>query len=450
MPDPAFPTGTGPVLCCTNNGKNPYDNGPLAIGWVGALNHQDNPPGIKSYCPRINSAAAGDSIVTLKSAADATKIKTGRWHIVCGGCQQLDGYPPNVTYFDYAKAVSVSSSTVTLDRRLRYRYSDSWWEDVHDDQSFGVARLVPLDTGGAGGLIPKDPRITIRGVFQNVTFVPNPNGTPISYMQGFIDLQFDGCWVPKMEPSMCKHVLFRACRYYRDGEPDKIIETLTFDGVRVAGKATELGEGTGIQYWLCRNSVLGCIQVSPRQFRSLRSTFDASDNTNMCVPFSIAYNGPIMHNHFKGSTFIPGPNANTWTWTAPPYSPLRIGTDAKWSGNRLIVPSSLTRFDDWLNALYEGVILTTTGEAQPSCWGYVSNLTSPGDGTAIWADVVWVAGTKPLSGKLYPNGRYRQLSFDSDNTLASTMEWLDPCFMKESIPISLGPSYGFPAGYPVT
>jgi hypothetical protein len=156
-----------------------------------------------------------------------------------------------------------------------------------------------------------------------------------------------------------------------------------------------------------------------------------------------------MHNHFKGTTFIPGPDAKTWTWTAPPYSPLRIGTDATWSGNRLILPSSFTKFDDWLNALYEGVILTTTGEPQPSSWGYVSNLTSPGDGTAIWADVVWVAGTKPLSGELHPNGRYRQLNFDSDNKFASTMKWLDPCFMKETIPPGLGPSYGFPSGYPV-
>src|SRR5262249_6646554 len=34
MPDPAFPTGAAPVLCCIHNGKNPYDNGPLAIGWL--------------------------------------------------------------------------------------------------------------------------------------------------------------------------------------------------------------------------------------------------------------------------------------------------------------------------------------------------------------------------------------------------------------------------------
>src|SRR5262249_14863448 len=162
---------------------------------------------------------------------------------------------------------------------------DSWWENVRNDQSFGVARLVPLDTGGPGGLIPKDPRIGIRGVLQNLVFTPNPNGAPISYMQGFIDLQFDGCMIPKLEPSMCKHVLFRGGGYYANGEPDKIIETLMFDGVSVQGQGTELGEATGVQYWLCRNSTLGCIQVSPRQFRSLGSTFDASGNTNLCVPF---------------------------------------------------------------------------------------------------------------------------------------------------------------------
>jgi hypothetical protein len=77
------------------------------------------------------------------------------------------------------------------------------------------------------------------------------------------------------------------------------------------------------------------------------------------------------------------------------------------------------------------------------------NLTSPGDGSALWADVVWVAGTRPISGNIYPNGRFRRLNFEADNVFVAPMSWHDPSFMKQTIPPALGPSYGFPAAHPL-
>jgi hypothetical protein len=444
--DPAHPTGALPNLRNITY-DTVYEAGPLNIGQGGAINHQDNPPGIKSFCALLNSAAVGASVVTLKKAADASKIKAGRWHVVMCGCHQIGGFPPNVTYFDYVKVVAVSGATITLDRRLRYRYSDTFYENVRDDQSFGRAWIVPWDMGGTGGAVPSDPRLTIRGRFLNINFQTNPkNGGDICLMQGFIDMSFENCTIPNLQPTMSKHVLFLNCRSVNSGEPDKIIESIVFDG----GTTGELGGGTGAQYWLSRNVKHGCIQVSPRQFRSLGSTFDAAANTYLSVPFSVAYNGPVMYYHFKKSTFKPGPNGKVWTWSNPPYSPIRIGSDARWSGTRLIIPSSFAKFGDWLNALYEGVILTTTGKPPPtSNWGYVRNLSSPGDGSALWADIVWVAGAQPTSGNIYPNGRFRRLNFEADNVFVAPMSWLDPSFMKQTIPPALRPSYGFPAAYPL-
>ena len=440
--DPAHPTGPLPNLRNITY-DTVYEAGPLNIGRGGAINHQDNPPGIKSFCALLNSAAVGASVVTLKKTADTAKIKAGRWHVVMCGCHQIGGFPPNVTYFDYVKVVAVSGTTITLDRRLRYRYSDTFYEDVHDDQSFGRAWIVPWDMGGTGGAVPSDPRLTIRGRFLNINFQTNPrNGGDICLMQGFIDMSFENCTIPNLQPTMSKHVLFLNCRSVNSGEPDKIIESCLrwWDDRRVG--------------WGHRRSILaqpkrkhGCIQVSPRQFRSLGSTFDAAGNTYLSVPFSVAYNGPVMYYHFKKSTFKPGPNGKQWTWSNPPYSPIRIGIDAKWSGTRLIIPSSFSKFGDWLNALYEGVILTTTGKPPAtSNWGYVRNLTSPGDGSALWADIVWVVGTQPTSGNIYPNGRFRRLNFESDNVFVSPMSWEDPKFMKQTIPPALGAIYGFPDG----
>src|SRR5262249_35910938 len=135
--------------------------------------------------------------------------------------------------------------------------------------------------------------------------------------------------------------------------------------------------------------------------------------------------------HFKATTFKAGPNANTWTWSAPPYSPIRIGKDASWHGDRLIIPSSLPQFGDWLNALYGGVILTTTGKPRSSSrWGYVSNLTGPGHGTELWADVESVVGTNP-------SGRFRRLDFEAANKRFPPMQGPAPASMKQATPPSL-------------
>jgi hypothetical protein len=83
-------------------------------------------------------------------------------------------------------------------------------------------------------------------------------------------------------------------------------------------------------------------------------------------------------------------------------------------------------------------------------WGYVANLTSPGDGdgSAIWADIVWVVGAQPPSGNIYPNGRFSRLNFETSNVLVAPMSWNNPTFMKQTIPAKLGSSYGFPTGLP--
>jgi hypothetical protein len=444
--DPAFPTGAPPILQNINTGTI-YENGPLNVGnGGGAINKQDNPPGIKSYCARMNDIAVGATSGTFVTSTDAERIKPGRWHVLMCGQIQLGGFPPNVAYFDYVKIVSVVGSTVTWDRPTRYRYSSTFWED-NDDQAFGRAWLVPWDMGGVGGAVPSDPRLTIRGSFLNINFQPNPNGDAISLLDGFIDVSFENCNVPNPQPTMSKHVLFKYCTTTNGGEPDKIVETLVFDDCATG----ILGGGTGVQYWLSRYSHHGCIQISPRQFRSLNSLHDGSIGyADLHLPFTISYNGPVMYNHFKGCMFKPGPDSNSWTYHGQPYSPIRIGIDATWSGNRLIIPSGFPLFGDWLNALYEGLILTTTGNPLASSnWGYVANLTSPGNNSAIWADIVWVAGAKPTSGNIYPNGRFRRLNFESDNVFVSPMSWEDPKFMKQTIPPALGPSYGFPTAYPL-
>lgn len=444
--DPAHLTGALPVLQCIN-ANTVYDGGPLNIGTAGAISHQ-NTPNIKSYCGLLQAAAAGDSTVTLKSAGDAGKFKVGRWHVIVGQCQQLGGYPPNVTWLDYVIVTAINGATVTLDRKLKRRYSPSWWEDTTDDQSFGRAWLVPWDAGGMGGSIPSDPRTGLRCSFKNLNFAKNPNGAGIMLTSGFIDLTFDGCTMQSWQPTMGKHHMAVGCTFQPPTisgacEPDKISETLVIDNCTT----DTFGGATGFSYVLVRNTHATCWQVSPRQLRILGCNFTPGTNTTLHLPLTFAYNGPIMHVDIQNTIW--GPNtaesgSNTWTYAGNPDTPARVGIDATWSGNRLIIPRSFAGFQDWLVSLYEGAIISLTGVGPvTSNWGYVTTLSAPSDASALWLDIAWVNGAKPTSGNVY-SSRGRRLNF-AGNSFVAPMGWADPKFFRETSPQR---TYGFPAGYP--
>jgi hypothetical protein len=208
--DPAFPTGALPILRCTRSTDTlDAQVEPLNAGAGGAMLHQG---GIKALCALLNPVAAGSSVVTLKSAGDANKIKPGRWPAVIGQQIQVGGYPPNCAWNDYVKVNSVAGTTVTLDRRLKYRYSDTWWEGP-GDQDFGHAWLVPWDLGGAGGAVPSDPRATLRGQWPNIDFATNPDSSSgtqsVVQVQNYIDGSFENCKLPMLTCSMGKHYLVK-------------------------------------------------------------------------------------------------------------------------------------------------------------------------------------------------------------------------------------------------
>jgi hypothetical protein len=153
-----YGTGSGalPLLCWTSTSAADVDKGPLNAGYAGrALSAP--PEGMKPNTALIASTSIGDTTVTLKNAGDKSKIKVGRWHIVCSQCIQIGGFPSNCAWVEYVRVTAVSGTTVTLDRKLHYAHLATHWEDPSDDGSWGMARLVPFDTGGTGGYVPSDP-----------------------------------------------------------------------------------------------------------------------------------------------------------------------------------------------------------------------------------------------------------------------------------------------------
>jgi hypothetical protein len=465
-----YDTGSGapPILQCTRSTSSPQIAASLnqtpsagAGPAPGSIFHQE---GIKVRCATIATVAAGSTTVTLLNAGDASKIKIGRWHQVMGSIIQIGGFPPNVQFIDFVKVTNVSGTTVTLDRPLKYGYDQTWYENPNDDQSLGVARLAPLDTGGTGGYIPTDPRLIIRGLFTNINFLSDPNYTGSPTPAGnnvlnaglAIDLAFNGCSIPYLQITVTKHVYMKGCTATWSWEPDKESETIVFDGITTTGQIIQAA--TGFQYALFRNSTCAAIQMSPRQLRAINTTFSAVGDPFpgtggiVGVPVTFAFQGPLQFWDFGAAGacgFTHGPNGNNlinaYNAAFNNYS-LVIGTDATWSGNQLRIQSTFTNFQNWLIFTAPGAILSTVAAPPFSTnWGYVASMSSPGDGTALWLNVVWVNGTKPTSGTLYA-ARQRWLLFGSGNTLSSGTNWASPGFAKKTA-TGCETGWDFPAGY---
>jgi hypothetical protein len=230
-------------------------------------------------------------------------------------------------------------------------------------------------------------------------------------------------------------------------EPDKLIETLIYDGVTAGGT----GGATGVEFFLLRNSKSAPMQIAPRQFRSINSRFDATTDRYLWYPIGWAYNGPVLCAEFHSTTFRINPT-NSDTRVAPAIRPLSlaIGMDASWRGNRLVISSDSRAFLNWEVCIFEGMIVYTDSGIRH--WGIVRTLSSPPDGSAIWVDIQWMAGKKPTQGTLNAN-RGHCLVIDVNSKLDGKASWGSGSggFMRQKVPSSFGSySRDFPAGYPAS
>jgi hypothetical protein len=445
-PDPAYDS-KGPRPRLRNVRSNFVYDSELAILGTGDGSAFERVPGdLKSFSPRIVGAEPGQDFVELKDSADAGKITVGRWHLIGSYDQQVGGFPPNIRYFDFVKVTAVDGTRVILDRKLRHRHRDDFFEDPIEPSSLGVARIVPLDMGGPGGLLPANPqRFSIRQTFRDIEFLKNPstsNGSnTVLYISDALDASFENCVMPRPVPTIVENMRFLGGSM-ESAEPDKIISTLIFDGV----KAGEIGGATGVEFVLVRDSTIDPIQVSPRQLRVLRTSIDGTHNTHLWYPVTFAYNGQVLDAEFESTSLTINPtNSDHRVMPAIQRGEARIGTDVHWQDDVMVVPRSSAVFLDWQVWLFEGAVVRDA--AHRGSWGIVRRLSSPGDGTAIWAHFQWMAGTRPTSGTVSFSRGYR-VTVDSESKLVGQGEWEHEGsgFVEEDLPTSFNVTH--PAGEP--
>ena len=404
---------------------------------------------IKRYSPRIFTAEPGATSVRLKNKAEAINIRPGRWHLVGSYDQQVGGYPPNIRYFDYVRVTAVSGESVILDRRLQHLHREDFFEKPSDPNSFGAARIIPMDLGGLHGLIPSsDARLTIRQTFKDIEFVTNSiNRERIEQSHlyyGRVGRELRELHYAASGSTVVEHLRYLG-GFIDDSEPDKLIATLIAGGVR----SGETGGATGIELYFMRDLTSAPMQISPPQFRAINSTIDATNDRYLWYPITWAYNGPVLSVELQGTSLRINPtNSDTRVMPSIKHLELILGRDGSWSGERLIISSNSPMFLDWQVWLFEGMIVY--GEF--GSWGIVRRLSSAPDGSAVWADIQWMAGVKPTGGQLQA-GRGHCLTIDGKSKLDGGDAWGATCggFMRQTLPSDFGAgSYDFPTGYPAS
>jgi hypothetical protein len=379
--------------------------------------------------------------VQLKVASDGAKLKPGRWYLVGSYDQQVEGYPPNMRYYDFVKVVSVSGSTVTLDRKLQHKHQDVSFEVPTNLSSIGAARLFPLDLGGIQGFSVTK-RLSIRQTFKNIEFVKNPstsNGSnTVLYIGTAIDTDFYNCIMPRPVPSIVQHV-YVSGGTIASAEVDKLITTVILDKVSTG----ELFGATGVEFMLLRGAVTAPIYLSPRHLRLINMTIDATNDRFLWYPVTFAYNGPVLSAEFESTTFIVNPtNSDRRIMPAIQHPSISVTTDAHWSGDTLVIPRTSRNFLDWEVWAYEGatVVASATGAK-----GTIQQLSGAAGGSAILVGIKWTVGQKPTTGRI-SFSRGGLLSIDANSQLAGRSIWNSASggFELQKLPTSFASSASTP------
>jgi hypothetical protein len=382
----------------------------------------------------INTNTAGTNTVTLKSAADASKLTVGRYVLIASFDQQGAGWPSNFRYHEYARISSISGATVTLDRNLRFSHQDNYWEN--GPFSYGVARIYAIDRD--------DERTNLRATVKDIEILSNPTVTKgmsgdfaYSYT---LDASWENCIIPQWVPSMSRFVRVAGCTFGSGTaiDFDKIMSMGIIDNCSVPGG---IYEGTSLDYLLIRNSSIDnhTYGISPRQIRLINANMTGGSGYGIVTILCWGTQSIDIIGSRLSCNQAP---IGEWSLT-----PIKIGTNGTWSGNTLAVQVSTDYTKPefcWMAAAWVGAIVYN-GTGRTSSWGYITKIT--GDATNMYSDITWVAGSKPASGQTLYLPHVHDITVDAASTLTGS-SW-GSAFDDEGQHVFPTGIRQFPAGYPV-
>ncbi|KYG66678.1 hypothetical protein AZI86_06430 [Bdellovibrio bacteriovorus] len=401
----------------------------------------------RAYAYKIQTTTVGSNQIILKNPGDGTHIKPGRYHMVISYDQQMYGFPPNNRYFEYVKVVSVVGSVVTLDRKIRHIHRDDALE-VNDPNSLGKARIVALDRGGVGGVNPRQNRLVLRSTWHDLEFVANPDGTEIQgemvQMEGVLDAELNNCVMPHLVPSNLRHGRL-VNSVLGSSEGDKQVGMFIVDSSQFQEAMLEY---TSTDFLFLRNSQSATMSLMPRQLRIQNSVMDATNENYITVPLYVRGPWSTQKIEIVGTNITRTDTAIFAVGSGNPEPRAVLGTDATWSGNRLIIPLSSPEAERWVSAAWEGAIVLQ-GSLPPTSFGVIRKISAPVTNDAIYLDIDWLEGVQPTSGTVRMH-YIHDLSIDATSTMGGQIYWLDPDAIKQTMPASMSTTNErqFPEKYP--
>lgn len=389
----------------------------------------------KRYAFRIQTALLGQSTIRLIDPADAAKLKLGRYHMVASYDQQLGGFPPNSRYFDYVKVLNVKGPVVILDRGLHHLHREDSLESSSPN-SVGRARIIALDRGDAGGLVPDDIRLPIRSSWNGLEFVANPHPAEeqgdVVEAEGALDIDIDDCVMPHLVPSNARTVVFSNSQT-ASMEGDKQVGLFLADhSVFTAG----ITEGTSVDLFFLRNSRMTTGSMMPAQFRAERSILDATGENRLLVPLYIRGPWATRSIEILASTITRRDRSMIAIGAGQPPPMVALGLAATWDGHRLRIPVTSSAIQSWLGTVFEGAPVFQGADFRS--YGVVRKVTGSSKGDALQVDIEWLTGPAPTSGMLrlaYIN----TLTIDADSKLEGQVYLGDTGAVRQSVPANVSP-----------
>lgn len=423
---------------------------------------------------KINASAVGATGVILQNPADAANIKVGRYVVVASYDQQTGpgGNPPNMRYVDHAKVTAISGTSITLDRKLHYAHRTDYWEDSltydtndpnsypGDNSSIGNARIFPIDRD--------DVRLAQRARVSDIEFLLNPNnpfGSGGNYLWASgILINFQNCIIQFFVPTGVRFARVSGGSV-GDGEIDKLINVLVFDGAT----SMNISSATGVDYLLVKNSTMLTIAgLVPKQLRVLSSILVGTSNPSWGFPaeyymaLKIFSPSATQQVELRSIEIRNGPDDPStpvspygdamFTWVRPTDRAVMIGTDGvTWNSGtgRLTVPTPASTapyqgWKAWNSSIWEGAIVVVP-DTSFTRWGVITKISGLPD-QYIYNDIDWKAGAPPASGEL--------LQVPSVHELLATGVTLDPGMIFDDMGAphqeTPGISRSFPLGYPAS
>jgi hypothetical protein len=240
----------GAAIQCMHAGPYDIDQAPLITNrehyWTWGERepaYGGTPPVREDYGRLIHTARPGDTTVELLSARDLVDFSPGAWILLQSYAQQMNGYPPNMRYFERARVLTLENATIRLDRPILFMHKEDWPEDSSLPTCTGRARIVAIDR--------QDCPFAVRQSFLGLTVHSNPNHAvrdaevkvtrETLTISGALEGLVRDCTLIAFGVSQVGKVQVQDSSIAYT-EPDKIIDQLTFDNCTIGS----LQECTGV------------------------------------------------------------------------------------------------------------------------------------------------------------------------------------------------------------